>query len=489
MSTAAEAQRHVAKRKNLAARAVPRGKGQLPRHRNPWLDRFGWYEVLQRPIRSSTRQIAGLFLGVSAAPTSYAGIFIGKEQHTGWPFFHDVFAAYQAKLITSPNVVVFGAVGAGKSSFLKTWAVLRQLLLGRRVVVIDKKRQQRGTGSAQGEYAQLARALGIEPIRFVIGGELGTKINVLDPHLAGSHIDGDGGASQMQLLRAVLREALGRRIKPMEGRALAVAREVAITEAQAAGRIADVRDVVRHLEDPQAEALEFVPSWVRLDDIRRWGQEAGAELGRLVREDMKGLIDGPTSADVSLSSGLTVFDVSALPDDGPAVPIVMAIINSWLRAVLDSQTETVPTAVVIEEGWHLVDGSFAKVTKRNQKIARGEALMNVTAFHHISDVDEKSPAIAAIKEAGTVVMYGQDKLDDAKRIVELFNLPTSTIETLLTLPQGTALIKVGSHKPVLVTHMRSAWERALTDTDDAMTSTGMVDLHGVELMDLTDGET
>jgi hypothetical protein len=283
----------------------------------------------------------------------------------------------------------------------------------------------------------------------------------------------------MQLLRAILLEALGRPVLPLEGRALAVAREAAVAEASAQGRVADIRDVVRHMEDPQEAALDTagVPRWWTVNHLRQWGAEAGAELGRLVREDLKGLVDGPTSADVSLTAGLTVFDVSALPDDGPSVPIVMAIINSWMRAVLDSQVRTVPTVLVVEEGWHLVSGSFAKVTQSNTKTSRGRALSSVFAFHHVSDVPAGSAAVSAIKEAGTVVMYRQDKLDDATRIVELFDLPPATVATLMTLPQGACLIKVGTRKPVLITHLRSPWEARLTDTDDAMTSTATVGLH------------
>jgi len=458
--------------------AKNRVSGPQPRRRRKWLDRFGWYQLALRPVRSSTRQVSGLFLGSSSAPTGYTGIFVGKEQHSGWPYFLDVFAAYSDKLLSSPNVVVLGAVGAGKSSFIKTWAVVRQLTLGRRVVVIDKKRQQRQGRDRrvpEGEYGALARALGIEPIRFRIGDGSSTRVNLLDPHLAGDL--GDSGASQMQLLRAVLREALGRDVKPLEGRVVSVARHAAVAEARAAGRVADVRDVVRHLEDPHPAALAWAPSWWTVEHLRGWGAEPAAELGRLVSEDLKGLIDGPTSASVSLRAGLTVFDISALPDEGPAVPIVMAIIGSWLRALLDSQPETVQTVLVTEEGWHLVRGSFAEVMQRNHKIARGDGLCNVTALHHLSDVPEDSPAVATIKEAGVVVMYRQDKLDDAQRIVSTFNLPASAVETLMALPQGTCLIKVGTQAPVLVTHMRSSWESSVSDTDDAMTSTATVALH------------
>jgi hypothetical protein len=135
---------------------------------------------------------------------------------------------------------------------------------------------------------------------------------------------------------------------------------------------------------------------------------------------------------------------------------------------------------VIEEGWHLMEGTFAKVTQRNHKISRGEALCNVTALHHISDAPAGSPAIATIQEAETVVIYRQDKLDDAARCVELFNLPPGCLSTLMELPKGAALIKIGANKPVLVTHMRSVWEESITNTDAAMASDATVALHDVD---------
>jgi hypothetical protein len=466
--------------------AAPRGPGAAQRRRRrAWLDRLNWYEYAGKAAESTTRQVAGLFLATASSPTSHEGVLVGKEQHTGWPFFHDVFAAYMSDIVSSPNVIVLGDVGTGKSSFIKTWAVLRQLLLGRRVVILDKKRQQRavaaGGALGEGEYAPLCRAVGVEPVRFILGRNSGgSRINILDPAIGGGHgedDDSDGGASQHQLLRAVLREALGRAVAPLEGKALRVAHRVAVATAHTQGRVATILDVVEHLDYPTAASLAFVNDRITIEMLTAWGQEAAAELERMIDEDLAGLIDGETSADISLTAGLTVFDISALPDDGPAVPIVMAIINSWLRAVLDNQASTVRTVLVIEEGWHLMSGTFAKVTQRNQKISRGEALMNVTAMHHISDVAPDSPAIATIQEAGTVVIYRQDKANDAARCVELFNLPPGCQATLMELPTGAALIKIGSRKPVLVTHMRSAWEESITNTDVAMESDAVVALH------------
>ena len=64
---------------------------------------------------------------------------------------------------------------------MKTWAVLRQLILGRRVVVIDKKYQTDIRTAAN--TRSLARKPDMAPVQFRIGGG-GSRINILDPDIA-----------------------------------------------------------------------------------------------------------------------------------------------------------------------------------------------------------------------------------------------------------------------------------------------------------------
>ncbi len=88
--------------------------------------------------------------------------------------------------MTSPNVLVFGTVGSGKSSFVKTVCVIRPLLLQhRRAVVFDKK-----DDGGRGRVRDLTRRLGAEPLRFT-ADTTGTRLNLLDPLIArGSGIKG-----------------------------------------------------------------------------------------------------------------------------------------------------------------------------------------------------------------------------------------------------------------------------------------------------------
>lgn len=438
------------------------------------LDWLGAYDVRAFMPPSTTRQTAGLHLAVAAAPTSAQGILAGEDTMTGWPVFHDEVTGYRQGTISSPNCAIIGDVGAGKSSFLKTWGVMRHLLLGRRVVIIDKKMQASTDPDHEheGEYALLSRGLGIEPIRFT-GRKGGVRINPLDPAITGG---GGLAADQRGLLKAILAEVIQRDLTVRESKALRVAHETALARAQGDGREATVMDITDALLGPDEEVVKAQRGAFTVQDFLEWGIDIGLALEECVEGDLAGLIDGPTSAEVHLNAGLTVFDISALPDDGPAVPVVMAIVNTWLRNTIVAQREIVPTFFGVEEGWHLVSGSFARISQQNTKKSRGLAFGTTTAYQHLSDVPADSPAIATIKEAGTVLLFRQVRRDDAEHCQRLFGLPPEATEVLMNLPTGCALMIIGSRPPIMLRALRSKVEAQFANTDSALLSAARLDL-------------
>ncbi|HEY3514530.1 MAG TPA: hypothetical protein VGL36_35450 [Kribbella sp.] len=451
----------------------PKGLRQIAAatlRRRPMLDRAGFYEPLPEPVESSTRQAAALRLAVGTTGTSTFALAIGEDLETGEPCFSDPFSDYPA--IKSPTRCVIGDVGSGKSSNEKTCGVMRPLLLGRRVAVVDKKDQ-----AGEGEYTPLARALDVEPIRFAVDGS-GTKINILDQRI-GTTARADGAATQNQLLRAVAVQALGRELGPREGKALEVARRLAVRQARDEGKIADIRNLVPAMLRPTEDSASAADT--SIDELREYGRDVAYALGTMIDDHLTGLVDGPTDPRIQLNDSLTVFDISALPDSGPAVPIAMAIINTWLSNVLMAQNQPVPTHFVVEEGWHLVSGAFAEVARSNSKLARGLGLAPEYAIHHLADIEKSSPAMAMIREAGHVLLYRQSRSDDAEACVEAFNLPRETKQRLMNLPDGTFIFVQTGRPPRLVQHLRSRIERELTNTDAVMTSTAtMEDLHAAE---------
>lgn len=484
----AEAEREAAdgqaRHSDPAQRGPEKDPGTKWFHHRPWkfASQLGFYDPAAPGILSSTRQMEFAHMAVAAPPTSHRGLIFGIDADSGWFLIHDVFEGY-GQTLESPNVVYIGDLGQGKSSAMKTWGVLRQLILGRRIVVIDKKYQIDRRG---GEYTPLAQALGVAPIRFLIGGG-GARINILDPRIAtrldedsdGPPREGDAAgfeapAGQSMLLRAVTEEALGRRLSPREGKALRMAHRQALETAQREGRVADIRDVLAALYRPDAGAAEA--AGLAREELKEWGRDPAFELERMIEDDLSGLIDGPTSEEIRLNAGLTVFDVSLLPEEGPALPIVMTIVSTWLANTLHRQADPVPTTLLIEEAWHTVQGSVATVTRRNTKLSRALSLSCQFAFHHISDIPGDSPAIAMIKECGTALIYKQSKGDDAKACERLFSLPPGSAAEIAALPKAHCLFKIGSADPVVAIHLRSQLEAELTDTDHAMKSRAITQL-------------
>ncbi|MFE4080404.1 ATP/GTP-binding protein [Paenarthrobacter sp. YIM B13468] len=444
-------------------------------HERKWgfASKLGFYDPAAPGVPSSTRQMEFSHMAIASPPTSHRGLVFGVDAGSGWMIVHDPFTAY-GDTIESPNVCVIGDLGQGKSSAMKTWGVLRQLVLGRRVVVIDKKYQKDVSG---GEYTPLARKLEVAPVQFRIGGG-GSRINILDPRIA-ARVNEEAGegdqstpAGQSMLLRAVMEEALRRPMTPKEGKAVRMAHRQALAAAKADGEVAHIGHVLKALYTPDEAAA--TATGLTSDELREWGQDPAFELERMIEDDLAGLIDGETSADIQLNAGLTVFDVSLLPEDGPALPIVMTIINTWLANTLYRQEHAVPTVLLIEEAWHTVQGSVATVTRRNTKLSRALSLSCQFAFHHISDIPADSPAISMLKECGTVLLYKQQKSADALACEEMFTLPAGTAEVITKLVKGTCLFKIDQYDPFEAIHVRSPLEVELTDTDGAMKSTSTI---------------
>ena len=435
--------------------------------RSKMLSKAGLYEPRILGLSTTTRQAEVLCTAISAPPTKAEGLINGRDLLTGQPVHHDPFTAYELKVVTSPNVLVLGDVGAGKSSLIKTVYVTRQLALrGRRVVVADRKDQ-----GGEGEYSQLSRRYGNEPLRFTVG-EGGSRINLLDPVIGVAAAGVAQAAGQLQLLRAVVHAATGQEPDSWQGAALRAAHTEALATAEAEERVPVLDDVIANLRTPPPASTfgEAVSSSAR-DRFAESGLGIAFDLERLISDDLAGLFDGPTTSDVVLSDRLTVFDLSQLPTEGPALPLVMTVLNTWLTNLLRHRRGW-QTTFVAEEGWHLAEGVGAKIFQRNSKLSRGIALSNVVALHHLSDVPADSPAISMLKEAETTYFYRQARDDDARLCGRLWSLPAGVTEELQSLPQGVCLLKIGARAPIMMQHLRSDLETMLTNTDEAMLGTG-----------------
>ncbi|MGH9019675.1 MAG: helicase HerA domain-containing protein, partial [Acidimicrobiales bacterium] len=132
---------------------------------------------------ATSADLVALRMPVHDAGTGLEGRPLGRCARGG-EFVFDPFDAYAAGLITNPNVVVAGSIGAGKSTVVKM-LVDRALDRGRRCVVIDPK----------GEYADLARVHGVSSVSLGRGAWC-------DPLP-------ENDTEALALIRAILSSALG----------------------------------------------------------------------------------------------------------------------------------------------------------------------------------------------------------------------------------------------------------------------------------------
>lgn len=439
-------------------------RGYVPKR--SWVKtRLGFYTVNTPGAPTTTRQAEIFNTAVIASTFDDEGILIGRDMLSRAPIAHDPSTAYGARVIMSTNTIVLGDVGSAKSSCLKTVYAARTLLLKRRrVVVFDKKPETREGQERQGEYGPLAQAYGVTPIRLRLG-KGGSRLNILDPNVFG---EGGGMAAQYDLLRTAAEISQdGTPLTAWEGKALRVAHRRAVEEATAEGRVPVLGDVLDQLGRVRQSDFPHVSESAQ-DDIHKAGLTVQFILDRLVSDEVGGLFDGPTSDDIQLNAKLTVFDLSDLPEEGPAIPLAMMVANAWLMGKIRNDPRTV-THLIVEEGWHLAGGPAGKVMRRNQKLQRALGLVNVVAFHHISDIPDDDPAVAMIKEAETVHVYQQARKDDAELCERILNLRPGAAQILMNLPQGHHLLKIGKRPEVRVQHIRSPLEKDLTNTDSALT--------------------
>lgn len=212
------------------------------------------------------------------------------------------------------------------------------------------------------------------------------------------------------------------------------------------------------------------------DDLSDDALERLHEAGLSVRwrldgllEEYSGLFDGETSTSVDLSSKLTVFDISQLPSEGPSLPVVQGITNQWLAGRLRKDRGWY-TNVVNEEAWSVLVGPNAAVEKEKVKLSRGLGVSYWYVFHKPGDIPEDSPGMAVIQEAQTIHAYRQERPLDADWCRRIFGFDPDSVELLQNLRDGHHLFKRGRDPETHVEHMRTAWERAVTNTDEAMTA-------------------
>jgi type IV secretory pathway VirB4 component len=344
------------------------------------------------------------------AGTGLSGESLGQSQY-GSSFVLDVFDAYGAGLVSNPNVIVAGSIGAGKSTIVKM-QLERALRRGRRAVVVDPK----------GEYAQLAEHHGVTPIAL---GRDGWCSPFPADDREGRH-----------LLRALIASA--------QGSALTSEQHFAFDEVwqrldtrPTRVLFALYRLLATHLESsaPSAErSLALV-------------------LHRFIHGDLAGLFDGPDEP-LRFSGDLVVVDLSSQWTSNSLSVAVLSAVAAAQQVVGDSAS---PGYLVIDEAWALLsDAAALRWLQGSWKLARARGLSHVMVLHRWSDVAaagdagsvERDRARGLLRECETAWLFRQPP-DEAREMSIALGLEPREESYLVALPKGVALVRYGAHRSIV----------------------------------------
>ncbi|MEU2200586.1 ATP-binding protein [Isoptericola sp. NPDC019482] len=390
------------------------------------------------------------------------GVFVGQDHNSGTSFVYDPWVLYQRKLITAPNVVIAGIVGAGKSALAKS-LYTRSIPFGRRVYV---------PGDPKGEHSAVARAVG--GVAIELGHGSANRLNPLDEGHRPPGIDDALWAAQVSarrrdLIGSLTETVLERRLTPTEHTAI----DVALDDAVASADVPVLPMVVDRLLEPRdgGTGTARIHAGRLADD----GRLAGHALRRLVAGDLAGMFDGPSTVRFDPSLPMVSLDLSAVAENSTAISLLMTCASAWMESAL-----TDPFGgkrwVVYDEAWRLMaHPALLRRMDAQWRMARHYGIANMLIFHKLSDLDNvgdsgtamRALAASLLANAETRVIYRQGS-DQLGATAAALGLTRTERDLLPDLGKGQGLWRIRD-RSFLVTHQMVPAELELFGTDARLT--------------------
>jgi type IV secretory pathway VirB4 component len=385
------------------------------------------------------------------------GVFVGQDLSSRSSFVFDPWVLYSRGVITAPNVVIAGIVGAGKSALAKS-LYTRSLAFGRRVYV---------PGDPKGEHTAVARQVGGTAIE--LGHGLPARLNPLDEgHRPAGVTDGQWvrqtAARRRDLLGALAETVLERPLTPVEHTAIDVALHTTATTS-----VPVLPTVVDRILTPDATTD-------RDGRLAEDGRHLGHALRRLVAGDLQGLFDGPSTVRFDATAPMVSLDLSRVAGNAALMSVLMTCASAWMEAALADPAGG-PRWVVYDEAWRLMSHpALLRRMDSQWRLARHYGIANMLIFHKLTDLDtvgDRGTAMHALAasllaNAETRIIYRQepDQLGTTATALDL----TGTEQQLLPrLATGQGLWKIRG-RSFLVQHQLHADELATFDTTARMTA-------------------
>ncbi|MFA4990666.1 MAG: ATP-binding protein [Candidatus Paceibacterota bacterium] len=352
--------------------------------------------------------VSTIFPFISLDLTSDKGVLYGINRHNNSLIIFDRFS------LENGNMVIFAKAGGGKSYFCKL-EILRSLMMGTDIIVIDPEK----------EYEHLAETVGGSFINISLTSE--HHINPFD--LPPARIDESPAEvlkSNILNLTGLLRVMLGDLTAEQVG-----ILDRALSETYASRDITPDSDFSK-LTPPLMEDLQSV-----LENMEG-GAELADRLYKFTRGTFAGFLNQPTNIDIN--NRLVVFGIRDLEDE--LRPIAMYIVLNFIWNIIRAQMKK--RILVVDEAWWMMkypagaDFLFGLV-KRCRKY-----FMGVTTI--TQDVEDfiRSPQGRPIITNSALQLLLKQSPASIEVVGETFNLTGAEKQLLLESNVGEGIFFAGS---------------------------------------------
>jgi hypothetical protein len=442
-----------------AARLRRQDAAYLPRSGEPGPAAGRAYRRLRvSPHRATSEVLAGAYPFLAEEGLGTEGALVGQDAWSGTAFCFDPWELYRQRRITNPNIFLAGQIGRGKSTLAKALAT-RFVAFGRRVYV---------PGDPKGEWSGVTRAVGGQVIELGVG--LPARLNPLDEGPRASGVSDAAWGAQVDqrrrgLLYALAETTLGRGLRSVERSAL----DAALGAACARAVVPTLPLVLDGLFAPE-HAWEGSTLVQLVED----GREAAHALARLVRGDLAGLFDGPSTVAFDPALPMLSLDLSHVSGSDTLIGLVMTCASTWMEAALRDPAGG-QRLVVYDEAWRLMaQPSLLARMQAQWKLSRAWGLANLMIVHRLSDLDAvgdlgsgaRGLAQGLLGDTATRILYNEPT-SEATAAGKVLGLSATEVGQLPELAQGEGLWRV-NERAFVVQHICTPGELELFDTDSRM---------------------
>ena len=415
-----------------------------------------------RPHRATTEMLAGAYPFLAEEGLGAEGVLVGQDAWSGTAFCFDPWELYRRGVLTNPNLFLAGQIGRGKSTLAKALAT-RCIAFGRRVYV---------PGDPKGEWNVVSRAAGGQVIELGVGRS--NRLNPLDEGPRPSGLSDQVWRAQLNgrrlsLLAALAQSTLGRPLGPTERTALDAA----------LGTVCQDNDtpllpmVIEALHRPAGPCAGS-----SAEQLAAEGRQVAHALGRLVRGDLAGLFDGPSTVTFDPTLPMLSLDLSQISGSDQLLGLVMACSSAWMEAAL-ADPDGGQRLVVYDEAWRLLaHPSLLARMQAHWKLSRAWGLANLLIVHRLSDLEAvgdagseaRGLAQGLLGDTATRILYTQPS-DEAAAAAKVLGLTNTQARQLPDLAQGEGLWRV-NQRAFVVRHICTPDELTLFDTNTRMIRNG-----------------